>query len=63
MPIKPVPEEDIHESSHSGPQLNGPATDRVTARPVRQANYQEVSYKAGEVENGFEYGGWRASNK
>lgn len=67
MPIKPVPEDDIRGSSHKGPRLEGPAIDPLTSRPVRQANYQEVSYKTGETnsagESRFDYDGWHASNK
>ena len=59
-PIKPVPEQDIRESSTGGPQLDGPSFDRTTTRPIRQATYQAVSHN---VAPRVDYGGWRASNR
>ena len=74
-PIKPVPEKEVKGSSLGGPQLNGPASDRTTARSVRQATYQAVyrptnqpvyqpvANRAATNTPAFDYGGWRASNK
>ena len=62
-PIPPVPQDEIRESSMGAPQLNGPSFDRVTARPVRQATYQTVSYKDTDITPRADYGGWRASDK
>lgn len=70
-PIKPIPDKEVKGSSLGGPQLDGPATDRTTARFVRQATYQSAyspSYqpvvnRAAANLPAFDYGGWRASNK
>lgn len=60
-PIKPVPEKEVPSNPTSGPQLNGPSIDRMTARPVRQATYQPVSNRTSTPT--FSYDGWRASSK
>jgi hypothetical protein len=58
-PIQAIPENnDTNDNSTNGPALDSASYGRMTARPVRHANFQSVSNT-----KSFDYGGWRASNK
>ena len=64
-PIPPVPDKEVPSNPTSGPQLNGPSTDPVTVRPVRQATYQAAYQPVSNrtIAQTFSYDGWRASSK